>query len=63
MGLLCCIKILLIVTKPRRVTGLVGKAILGANSDLCEMCSCGFSIWIFGELFHGNCFSTFSFKL
>lgn len=24
------------------------------KSDLWEMCSCGFSIWIFGDLFHGN---------
>ena len=24
------------------------------KSDLWEMCSCGLSIWIFGDLFHGN---------
>lgn len=62
MGLLCCTKDS-VIAKHRRITGLVGRAILGANSDRCEMCSCGFSIWIFGDLFHGNCFSTFSFKL
>lgn len=30
-----------------------------AESDLWEMCSCGLSIWIFGELFHGNCVLVF----